>query len=195
MFISLFVSFYIYDLSGFYAFKWIDDNDDNISLVNINAGFDETTEILKTKFINATFLSLDFYNSTKHTEVSIKRARKKYPPNPNTKIIDSTNIELKSNSTDKIFVILSAHEIRKETERVVFFSELKRIIKPNGQIIVVEHLRDFPNFIAYTIGFFHFYSKSSWLTVFNQSNLNVISEIKNTPFISTFILEKNGNTF
>jgi len=194
IFVSLFISYYVYDLSGFYNFEWIEKNENNISVININAGFDETSELLKKKFINSTFTALDFYNPNKHTEVSIKRARKQYPLYPNTKEIETSKIDLESNSIDKVFVILSAHEIRNKTERIVFFSEVNRILKPKGQIIVIEHLRDISNFIAYNIGSFHFYSKSSWLNTFNKSKLKVISEIKNTPFISTFTLEKNGIT-
>lgn len=194
IFVSLVISYYVYDLSGFYNFEWIENNDSKISVVNINAGFDETSVLLKRKFINSNFAVLDFYNPKRHTEVSIKRARKQYPPYPNTEEIEASKIDLESNSIDKIFVILSAHEIRNKTERIVFFSELKRILKPKGQIIVIEHLRDISNFIAYNIGSFHFHSKQTWLNTFNKSELTVISEIKNTPFISTFTLEKNGTT-
>jgi len=194
IFVSLSVSYYVYDLSGFYKFEWIENNDNEISIININAGFDETSELLKRKFINSNFIALDFYNPKKHTEVSIKRARKQYPPYPNTKEIETSKIDLESNSIDKVFVILSAHEIRNKTERIAFFSELNRILKEKGQIVVIEHLRDISNFIAYNIGSFHFYSKQSWLNIFKKSKLRVISEVKNTPFISTFTLKKNGIT-
>lgn len=192
--VSLLVSYYVYDLSGFYKFKWITNTDENISILNINAGFDETSALLKNKFINSNLIALDFYDPNKHTEVSIKRARKQYPPYPNTQEIETSKIDLKSNSIDKIFLILSAHEIRNQAERIAFFTELNRILKPNGQIIVIEHLRDISNFIAYNIGSFHFHSKSTWLNTFNKSKLTVVSELKNTPFISTFTLEKNGIT-
>ncbi len=192
--ISLFVSYYVYDLSGFYKFNWIKKNDKPISVININAGFDETSIVLKNKFKNSTFIALDFYDPKKHTEISIKRARKSYPPFLNTLKIKTSNIDLETNSIDKIFVILSAHEIRNTNERINFFKELHRIVKPKGQIIVTEHLRDITNFMVYNIGSFHFYSKSTWINTFNKSNLKVISEIKNTPFISTFTLKPNGNT-
>ena len=190
--VSLFVSYYVYDLSDFYKFGWIENDDSKISIININAGFDETSELLKRKFVNSIFTVLDFYNPNTHTEVSIKRARKQYPPYPNTIEIEASKIDLESNSIDKIFVILSAHEIRSKAERIAFFSELNRILKPKGEIVVIEHLRDCSNFVAFNIGSFHFYSKSSWLSTFNRSKLKVISEVKNTPFISTFTLRKNG---
>lgn len=191
---SLSVSLYVYDYSGIYELAWIDQRNTETLIVNINAGFDETSALLQNKFTNAKLIALDFYDSKKHTEVSIKRARKAYPPFPNTKQINIRDLEICYNSADKIFVIFSAHEIRNESEKVVFFKELKRVVKPNGEIYITEHLRDIANFLAYNIGFFHFYTKRSWYRVFEKAGLDVVREIKLTPFISTFILRKNGNT-
>jgi ubiquinone/menaquinone biosynthesis C-methylase UbiE len=92
----------------------------------------------------------------------------------------------------KIFAILSAHEIRNDEERNSFFKELRRALTATGQIIVTEHLRDTANLLAYNIGFFHFHSKKTWLNTFHSAGLSVASEIKITPFITTFILDKNG---
>lgn len=192
--VSLLASLYVYDISGFYRLNWIEQNNTESIIVNINSGFDETSHLLQDKFKNVKLIVLDFYNPEKHTEVSIKRARKAYPAYPKTIQINTSNTELANNSIDKIFVIFSAHEIRNEFERTDFFKELNRIIKPTGQIYVTEHLRDLTNFVVYNIGFFHFYSKNSWLKTFNNANLIIKEEIKLTPFISTFILNKNGNT-
>jgi ubiquinone/menaquinone biosynthesis C-methylase UbiE len=190
--ISLLVSFYVYDISDLYKLAWIPDNDSNGTIVNINAGFDETSVLLKAKFRHAELIILDFYDPKKHTEISIKRARKAYPPYPNTQQIATSNLKLQDNSVDKIFVIFAAHEIRNDVERVVFFNELKRILKPNGQIFVTEHLRDTANFCAYNIGFFHFLSLQNWYNTFKTTNLSIKNEQKITPFITTFTLEKHG---
>lgn len=194
--LSLLVSFYIYDLSALYKFDWLEElaSTDKIKIVNINAGFDETSVLLKDKFPSAELVVLDFYDPLKHTEISIKRARKAYPPFPNTVKVDTTKLPLEDNFADYIFIIFAAHEIREEKERADFFSEINRVIKPTGKIIVIEHLRDVPNFMAYTIGFLHFHSNSSWQKTFQASKLKIEKEIKLTPFISNFILNKNGNT-
>jgi hypothetical protein len=97
-----------------------------------------------------------YYNPEKHTEISIKRARKAYPPFPETQEINSSNITLSDNVADKIFLILAAQEMRNEIERTIFFKEIKRILKPNGEVYITEYLRDAPNFLAYNIGFFSF---------------------------------------
>jgi len=190
--ITLFVSFYVYDLSDLYKLKWLPDNNENAEIVNIHAGFDETSELLKAKYSKSNLTVLDFYDPKKHTEISIKRARKAYPALPNTITTTTSNIPLQTNSVDKIFVTFSAHEIRDETERIIFFEELKRIIKLDGEIYVTEHLRDLPNFLAYNIGFFHFLDKKSWLKVFSKSNLKIKSKQKLNAFITNFTLTKNG---
>ena len=196
IFISLCVSFYVYDLSGLYQLKWIDQSFkfEGGVLLNINAGFDETSVLLKKKFPDAELVVLDFYDPETHTEVSIKRARKAYPPYPNTISVATTDLPFPDNSADQIFLIFAAHEIRDEVERIQFFKELKRILKPAGQIIVTEHLRDIPNFLAYSIGFLHFYSKATWLKIFHSAGLLIKNEQKITLFISTFTVTKYGAT-
>lgn len=191
--LSLSASYYIYDISDLYQLKWL-QNLDHQKIVNIHAGFDETSAILMGRFKNSEITICDFYNPKTHTEVSVKRARKAYPPHKNTITVNTANLPFLDHSFHTALVIFSAHEIRDTKERETFFKELNRIVKPDGQIVVTEHLRDWKNFLVYTVGFFHFYSKSSWERIFKHANLSVKNEIKTTPFITTFILQKDGNT-
>jgi len=191
--ISLAVSFYVYDLSGLYKFDWLPLTiQPSATVVNINAGFDETSFILKEKYPPIDIAVLDFYEPKKHTEVSIKRARKAYAIYPGTKTIQTSAIALPPQSADFIFCILSAHEIRNSNERIVFFQQLTAALKNDGKIIVVEHMRDVANFLAYNIGFFHFHSKKEWRRTFATADLAIANEINITPFITAFILHKNG---
>ncbi len=90
-------------------------------LVNINAGFDETSLLLKEKYPDSDLIVFDFYDPVKHTEISIERARKAYPQFPGTTKISTNNIPLKDNSADYIFLLLAAHEIRNDEERIDVF--------------------------------------------------------------------------
>ena len=191
-FLSLLVSFYVYDLSGLYQMKWTGECASHACIINIHAGFDETSALLKQKFPACDLIVFDFYDPAKHTEASIKRARKAFPPFPGTLPVDTSNLPLRDDFADKIFVTLSAHEIRNDAERIAFFKALRRLLKPTGQIVVTEHLRDLPNFLAYSIGCFHFLPRASWNKTFRHAGLNIAKEIKTTPFITTFILEKHG---
>lgn len=193
---SLSISCYIYDFSGLYEFKWMKSfkSEKGNKILNINAGFDETSELLQQHFPQCELTVLDFYDPEKHTEVSIKRARKAYPPYPGKKQITTAIIPFDDQSINYIFLIFAAHEIRNVKERELFFKELRRIVLPNGKVIVTEHLRDIPNFMAYTVGFFHFYTEASWKSMFKATGFEIISEVKCTPFISTFILEPDGTS-
>jgi ubiquinone/menaquinone biosynthesis C-methylase UbiE len=191
--VSLVISFLVYDISDLYQIKWL-ENVGQKKVLNINAGFDETSAVIQNKFPKCDLVVCDFYDPKKHTEVSIKRARKAYPPFQNTIQTTTNELPFPDKSFDCSVAILSAHEIRDEQERILFFKEIHRVTNDSGEIFVTEHLRDWKNFMAYTIGFLHFHSRSSWLNTFEQANLVVKREVKTTPFITTFILEKNGNT-
>ncbi|WP_421946270.1 class I SAM-dependent methyltransferase [Pedobacter sp.] len=100
--------------------------------------------------------------------------------------MNSNSIPLNDNSVDNIFLLSAIHEIRKHDEKVQFLKECQRVCKPNGNVIMVEHLRDFPNFAAFTIGFTHFFSKNTWKKGFREAGFKSFKEIKFTPFMSIF---------
>lgn len=192
MLVSLAVSYYVYDRSGLYRLNWLPaiPATPNTHIVNIHAGFDETSTLLAAKFPHAHLSVFDFYDPLLHTEVSIQRARKAYPAYPDTKAISTAQVPLAANSTDRIYLILSAHEIRNDAERVVFFQQLRTALHPDGRITVVEHLRDVNNFLAYNIGAFHFLSRHTWRTTFAQAGLSIDTTFSVTPFIAVYTLKK-----
>lgn len=191
--LSLVASFYTYDYSNLYRLEWL-PNSDRKKILNINAGFDETSKIIQNKFPKTELTVCDFYDQNKHTEVSIRRARKAYPPYEKTISVSTEKLPFQDNSFDCAIAILSAHEIRSRNERITFFKEISRVTKTEGQILVTEHLRDLNNFMAYTIGVFHFHSKSEWLKTFELAGLLVENESKPSRLITTFTLVKNGNS-
>ena len=186
----LLVSAYVYDFSGYYRFDWLQKvvyNKKNAEvIVNINAGFDETSFILGAKFPVADVKVFDFYDAGRHTEPAIKRARKVSLEYPNTKEIASHSIPLKDKSVDLVFLLSAAHEIRSNSEKVQLLKECRRVCKPDGNVVMVEHLRDFPNFVAFSIGFTHFFSRATWKRAFEDAGFSFFAETKFTPFMSIF---------
>ena len=175
----LIVSAYVYDFSGFYQLHWLKNiirDDKGVKLiVNINAGFDEMSFIIKNKFPQSDLKVFDFYNASQHTEPAIKRARKVTLLYPNTQQIESNSIPLKDNTVDIIFLLSAVHEIRSPEEKVLFLKECYRICKPDGNVIMVEHLRDIPNFLAFSAGFTHFFSHSVWKNAFKHAGFYFFS--------------------
>lgn len=189
-FFSLIVSWYIYDKSGLYSLSWLQlpELNTHSMIANIHAGFDETSALLKTTFNPHTLHVFDFYDPRLHTEWSVKRARKAYPPYPGTISISTSSIPLPNASCQVVFLIFAAHEIRNESERIQFFRNLKTLLQPGGVIVVTEHLRDLPNSLAYTLGVFHFYSFKTWQNTFLKAGLTIKANYNINPFVRTFIL-------
>lgn len=190
--VSLAVSYYVYDYSGLYNFKWLNEltKQNPQSIVNIHSGLDETSGTLAKHFPDAKLSVFDFYDPKKHTEISIVRAREAYPPYPATITINTESLPLAPRSTDIIFNILALHEIRNRDERISFLKQQRSAISEDGYCVVMEHLRDVPNFLAYSIGAFHFHSKKEWMQNFSQAGFRIGKSFKVTPFISVFILKK-----
>lgn len=185
--IPLLVSFYLYDFSGLYRMTFLDDRAP-AKIVNLTAGFDEITPILRAKFPHAEILTCDFFDPKRHREPSIQRARSLFPPQPGTLSISTSHLPLPDEETDLVVGFLSLHEIRDEKERVRFLIEARRVLAPQGTIIVVEHLRDLPNLLAYSIGFLHFHSERTWRKAFAKAGLHLSREQKLTPFLSLYEL-------
>ncbi len=186
----LFISAYVYDFSGYYNFNWLKKidlyNSKPKQIININAGFDETSYMLKNHFPESNLKVFDFYNAQQHTEKAIIRARKVSLVYPNTEQIKFNIIPLKDNSVDIIFLLSAVHEIRSLQEKIEFLKECHRLCKPNGTVIMVEHLRDLPNFLAFSIGFTHFFSRKTWKKAYKSAGFLIFNETKFTPFMSVF---------
>jgi SAM-dependent methyltransferase len=194
---SLAVSAYVYDFSNLYELPWLSafKCNGNTVILNINAGFDETSAILNRRFPTGTLKVVDFFDKKRHTELSIRRARKAYPAYPDTMAVSTTVLPFRNESIEKILCIFSLHEIRNESERLTFIKEMMRVLSPDGEIYVTEHVRDMPNFLAYNIGVTHFYNEATWKNAFFNAGLHLSQQLKTTAFVTTFILRKNGSSY
>jgi hypothetical protein len=65
------------------------------------------------------------------------------------------------------------------------------VLTPGGAIMMVEHLRDWPNLLAYGPGFLHFQSRRTWDAAFRAARLVLRSHCTVTPFVHAFELGKN----
>src|SRR5690606_7253754 len=145
---------------------------------NIHAGFDESTELLRARYPGVRWSVFDFYDPVRHTEVSIRRARRAHPPAKDTRAIPPTNLLPPDASFDRIVLFFAAHEIRDPEERIGFFRELHRLLAPGGVVVVTEHLRDLSNIAAYNLGAWHFHTPADWQSTFEASRFDVAAVLK-----------------
>lgn len=186
---SLIVSYWVYDRSPLYQWNWILKYFPLSAqeMANIHAGFDESSEKLRLLFPEARWKILDIYRSTSSTG-SLERARNHQ--DSSSEKIDPRALPFPEASFDGLFLIFAAHEIRETKVRLKFFEELHRVLKPHGKILLVEHLRDFANFLAFGPNFLHFFSRKEWLRCIESASFKMKQEFNITPFVNIFVLEK-----
>jgi SAM-dependent methyltransferase len=189
---SLLASHYIYDLSRLSEWHWLTEvlEKSPDSWLNIHAGLDQTSDSLMRLFPAARHRILDIYFPSEMSEPSIQRARRHAQPPSAPETANPFILPLENCERDVVFVIFAAHELRRRESRLKFFRELRRILRPSGRIVLVEHLRDWKNFVVYGPGVFHFFSRRDWLLIGTQAGFNGAHEVSITPFVRCFVLTK-----
>ena len=189
---SIAVSHYVYDRSSVYDFRWMLDRlpRQPRRWVNIHSGLDQSTGILKSIFPGSEGEALDIFDASEMTEPSIARARALSAGKHEARQADFRHLPLPDSSRDALFLIFSAHEIRRRDSRAQFFRELARVLAANGTVVLMEHLRDTANFLAFGPGCLHFYARHEWLRAAAAADLAVRQEMPITPFVRVFIMEK-----
>jgi SAM-dependent methyltransferase len=190
---SLVVSHIVYDRSPLRRWTWIASalGFTPKSWVNLHAGLDESTPALRRIFPSASGRVLDFFDADEMTEPSILRARRLARNEIAAESASFRHLPLADASVDAAMLLLSAHELRTRDARVTFLKELGRALAPEGRIILVEHLRDWKNFLAFGPGFLHFFSRREWRTCAAAAGLAVEREFQITRFIGVFVLRRS----
>lgn len=188
---SLGVSWWVYDHSDLYRFGWITrliQENPSGRIVLCHAGFDDLSPHLKARFPSARWTVLDHYDPAVMTEASIRRARKLYPPPAGTLAAPWHHWPVADQSADLVLGLLAIHELRRHSGRVAWFREARRCLAPGGRVILVEHVRDAANFLAFGPGFFHFHSVMAWQRSWQEAELVCRETFRLTPFLRVFVL-------
>ncbi|CAN5703979.1 hypothetical protein BH10CYA1_BH10CYA1_05740 [soil metagenome] len=186
---SLVASHWVYDLSALRDWSWLAKSvGDPRRIVLVHAGYDETGGELARIFSGSEILTVDFYSALERREPSIVRAQKLFPSEVAPITNSLSNWPVPSDSIDLVLVAFAAHEVRDHDKRVVLFKEIRRVLNGTGQVILVEHLRDRANFLAYGVGAFHFLSSADWIRCTEAAELLMQTQFKITPFVRVFEL-------
>ena len=189
---SLVASHWVYDRAGIYQLQWIKDALVQIPTrwVNLHAGFDEFSIGLRALFPTSHGAVWDFEDARVTTESSIARARRMTTGAPHALKVNHTALPEEAGAFDAAFLIFAAHELRLREARARFFSELFRILRPAGALLLLEHLRDVPNALAFGIGSLHFLGRGEWLRAAGAAGFNLEREFSITPFVRVFLFRK-----
>jgi SAM-dependent methyltransferase len=189
---SVVVSWWVYDRSILYRWTWLPTLLPHIptAVVNIHAGFDETSAGLRMLFPDATIQVLDFYDPRVNTEPSIARARDRTRANTSARAVRADAWGLPPATADLVLCCFAAHEIREEAQRIAFFREAARVVAPRGRIVLVEHQRDVANYLAFGPGALHFLSARTWRRAIAAAGLKLVHTSRITPFVSVRALTR-----
>jgi SAM-dependent methyltransferase len=190
---SLLGSHYIYDCFPLYDFRWIARLLTQVPSrwINIHSGWDETSGLLTAIFPAEGNRVVDIFDPRTMTEASIRQAQL-----INQKAIPAISgrydrLPFDAGLFDAAFAIFTAHELRRHEQRVDLFREIVRILIPGGELVLMEHARDWKNFLAFGPGFLHFFSRKEWRNAASQAGFMVRTELAMTPFVHVYVLRKN----
>ena len=189
---SLAVSHHVYDRSGVSRGAWLDGiASASVRRVAIlHAGQDEASEVVARRLPRAEIRVFDFYDPAKGATGSLERARAL--ADEHAVAIAPNGIPMDDAALDLALVVFAAHEIRGERERVAFFRELARVLAPTGRLLVVEHLLDGWNLLAYGPGAFHFLPRAAWERAFGGAGWRLVRESACTRFVRVFELVRTA---
>jgi ubiquinone/menaquinone biosynthesis C-methylase UbiE len=193
---SLAASHYIYDRSGLSTWEWVKPlfPKPPTRWANIHCGFDETTASLDRLFPRSERLVLDIFDAGEMTEASLQRARRCETRAPVAVRAQSTALPARDEQMEALFVLFAAHELRHRFARSALFRELHRVLARDGRFLLVEHLRDGWNFLAFGPGYWHFLPRREWVAQIREAGFTVEREFHKTPFVRAWLLRKEARS-
>jgi SAM-dependent methyltransferase len=189
---SIAVSHYLYDRYPLYDFRWLHGalTDETRRWIDIHAGLDETSALIEAQFPGARGEVVDIFDARTMTEPSIRRARELRGSLRQPMKARYDQLPFEDGRFDAAFIFFAAHELRKHAQRVVLFKEVSRLLRRDGELALMEHMRNAWNIAAFGPGALHFFSRKAWLTAAREAGLEVKSESAKTPFVRVFVLRR-----
>lgn len=185
---SLVVTHLVYDRSEFARWEWPLDLLERApqKVAALHAGLDNISDQLRHLWPDADLQIVDFYDPAKMSEPSIARARAGRR--------HGDQLEDLRPGVDAAFIVLAAHELRARPDRGTFFGKVGKSLAPSGRIVLLEHLRDVPNALAYGPGAMHFLPREAYVEAFADARLELIGERSMTPFLRLFVLGRAASS-
>jgi SAM-dependent methyltransferase len=152
----------------------------------IHSGLDLASDQAAARWPSARLRVLDIFSAEDMSEPSIKRARNLEAHAGDTAA--ASRLPCEDTEFDAILCILAAHEIRDPGKLAAFAGECRRALTPSGRLVVIEHLRDSANFLAYGPGFLHFLPRAAFLRAFAAGKLALTAEWRLNPWMRVFVL-------
>jgi hypothetical protein len=150
--------------------------------LNVTTGFDDTTSKLDSLLPAADGHAIDTFDPAIHHEAAQRRARRRFPPAGASVLPSTIGTSLGGSPYEAVFLLMAVHETHGEDRRRLF-DAVAGSLTPDGRLIVVEHLRDAANAIAFGPGSRHFQTRAVWLKAAMNAGLILVDEARLAPFV------------
>jgi SAM-dependent methyltransferase len=181
---ALAVSWWVYDHSDLHDWRWLapllPHGAGRWALVH--AGFDDTGPRLPAALGGTAAAVVDLSPWLPDPAPSLRRARRRSPAPP-TDVPAPEALPFDDAACDTVLLVFAAHEVRDRRQRDRLFAELRRVLRPDGRVVLVEHLRDAPNVVAFGPGALHFQGRRTWLDAAAGAGLVLAGETGKTCFV------------
>ncbi|CAN5494608.1 hypothetical protein BH11CYA1_BH11CYA1_13050 [soil metagenome] len=190
--LSLLASHWVYDCSALSDWRFLREVSfgsgqqpglRKMRIITVHSGYDESSGALHQIFANAEIDTIDLFSALGAREPSIIKARKLYPPITKSLCESISDWPVADASVDLILIAFAAHELRDQQKRELLFRQASQVLKSDGRIILVEHVRDLANYIAFGAGFMHFMPLPEWLRCASAANLSIAKQYRITPLV------------
>ncbi len=190
---SLSGSYLAYDASDLYSWACLDDvvGADVTHIAHVHTGLDESTNGLRARFPHVDVVVYDASDVAAQPEPSIARARRIVPLHADTVAVGLG--PLPATGIDLILLPMAAHEVRDDDARARWLRALSSSLSPGGKVVLIEHLRDVENTVAFHVGVLHFLSARTWRRTFANAGLDVVDERAVAPLLRRFVLLRSAD--
>jgi hypothetical protein len=183
---SIVVSHWVYDRSPIADWTWLPSwLASPARSLAVQAGFDATDGRLAT-LLPPEITVVDLYGTPGVGGASVERARRRHPPDGPVLPALPTDAD----GCDVAVAAFALHEIHDADARTSCFRSLAHALVPGGRLLVVEHLRDVPNLLAFGPGAFHFLPEREWRRCGDAAGLRLARSESITPFVRAFLWTK-----
>jgi hypothetical protein len=186
---SLVATWWAYDHSELYRWTWLERAlpDPPRDWLVVHAGLDEASPALRERWPQARGATLDVHAGRLPMTASLARARRVtragHRPDGAAEIGEAGQL-------DAVVAFLSAHELRRRADRDQLIRELTGPLRPGGRLVIVEHVRDVRNAIAYGPAVTHFLPSGEWRRAIRQGGLEIVHDERLTPFLLLLAAER-----
>jgi hypothetical protein len=153
--------------------------------LNLTTGFDDSTGRLQA-IVDGVGRTIDVFDLTRAPDAPLRRAREAFPPAGLTVPVAGLAAVVEPASAETVFLLMSAHETHGH-ERHALFLAARQALGSGGRVVLVEHLRDLANIVAFGPGAWQFSRRDDWLRSASEAGLVLIDERRLDPWVSGFV--------